>query len=216
MLKVYLSKSNLCSSERVARVRDALRLDPAIEILEHVGNGYSNQLLLDADVLFMVTPDDIFDNDDTVLVGRGQFEQMRQFIAKSTVGPVFIATEVDMDRLDVDFREASEVCTYDTTNWKREYGQITLRDDNVYHWISVDRPDLRHPSLSQYLHKRHITTNPCAEIGLPGEHQLPRPERMFDENGNVIGLDFDPYFNEIERRLRSKKILSMARSLGII
>lgn len=132
-MKVYLSKSNLADSSRVNEVRLALSKDPNVTIVEHKTGSYTNQELLDSDMVFLVIPTSI-SSEESVYVGRGQYEQVKDAHSKEI--PVFAVYKQDgiedVDEIDIYFKEVVGHWEHGG-DWQRSYGtlQMSGRNHNI-------------------------------------------------------------------------------------
>lgn len=132
-MKVYLSKSGVASSDRVEEARLALQKDPEVEIVEYTGATYSNQELLNSDILFLVLREDGLGGEldgedvDVVWVGKGQYEQVRDaFRAKIPVYVIMTQSGgPDPDACDIYFKEV-QAFQEDGGDWKTSYGILHL------------------------------------------------------------------------------------------
>lgn len=83
--KIYLAKSNRANPNIVAEVRTALRKMPNVEITEYLGGKYSNQPLIESDILLIV-PETVADYAvSSINIGKGLNSQIADFPKKDKI-----------------------------------------------------------------------------------------------------------------------------------
>ena len=196
-MKVYLSKSNLCTQKRIAQARTALHLDKRVDIIEYVGGGYSNQPLLASDVLFVLKPDDV--KGKTVKVGRGQYEQVKAFMEAKPWAQIFVITDLDQECTDMDYRNVISVSKSDREDWVQDYGVLGLGAQHDY--IDEDTPSL----IVRVDPPKSL--NPCTELPLTEPLKAPK----------MLVLDSSPKPIIFKQPFPKPKLMfACAKRLGLI
>jgi len=125
-LRVYFSRSNASKINDVSAVKAELnKLD--IEVIEHSGSGnYSHDAMLTCDKL-LILPPVMVQNEDTINIGKGQYEQIQAFLNKHGNSDIWLVNDIsnsydDGDSgLNVQEFDCAEVMN---TNWQTDYASI--------------------------------------------------------------------------------------------
>lgn len=140
-IKIYLAKSNLCSLELAARVRSYLSSINNVEVVEFTGGEYSHTPLKECDILIVVPPKDGEETSTIttmghplkgIFVGRGLFEQMKEFSRKgaSRARRFFVREEKKSGTYHFVLIVGSGLCGDAQTNWTDHWG-VLWTDDRI-------------------------------------------------------------------------------------
>lgn len=127
--KVYLSRSAAGNGAQLNTIREMLKADPNITLVEYTGIRYTvaeDNKLLACDWVIVFPPKPEADiSKDLVAVGKGQFTQVETFLKKHTANAVKVVTQVANDFFN--YRDLYEVSDDDDHgDWKDNYGDLEM------------------------------------------------------------------------------------------
>lgn len=147
MKRVYLAKSNKANPDIVSSVRKTLaKFD--VQVVEHTGGSYSNDLLLSCDELYVIPDLSEAENDEygkswSVAIGKGLYEQILVFSKVHNHNDIFIITNYDGDASGLYYEDDSEyhysIKVVDETDYiTYAYLMINTKNSMVNPWNLYD------------------------------------------------------------------------------
>jgi hypothetical protein len=121
-MKIYLSKSNLCSLDQVEAIVKVIEQNEN-ECVQYTGGHYDTSILLSCKSVVCVTPEPV---EEKFLVGRGQHSEIK--LALDNKKPIFLYYQKQ-------FYPIIGIDEYNVNNWKVEYGRISVGNEIIPNFI---------------------------------------------------------------------------------
>lgn len=185
-LKVFLSKSKAGDFDTQVLTKNIL-LEAGMEICEYVGGDYSPDLMLSCDILLMVPSKMRYDSSYCCTLGKGQFNEIDNWILSKDVNNIFIVTSRYLNILTISPFDEKEL--FDEKDWKVNYAKVFTKNRDI-NSITVSNLlfnttlDLDNFYLNRILAEKgeyfKNLKNPCAEVIVRGECTL-----LIDTSGSM-------------------------------
>lgn len=167
-MRIYIAKSNKANPDYLIRIRSFLSKFKTVRVFEFQGGKYNNIDLINSDILIVI-PDLSERIDDRIVLGKGLYTQIDDYINHQSIDGVFIVTGLDNDGnlkfayikevLDCDDEvEALYNDTFmqvlDENNYIR-YGSVNISEAkytlqrSIAELVLVDEEDSKHYSESE-------------------------------------------------------------------
>ena len=114
-MRVYIAKSNKANPEYLLKIRDFLSKFKSVQILEYQGGGYDNTDLISSDILIVIPDLSEGIKDKRVVLGKGLYMQIDDFINHQSIDGLFIVTGIDKSG-KIDYAYINEVTEDDDFN----------------------------------------------------------------------------------------------------
>ena len=110
-MRIYIAKSNKANPDYLLKVRDFLSKFKSVQILEYKGGSYDNTDLISADLLIVIPDLSEGIDDKRVVLGKGLYMQIDDFLLHQSIDGIFIVTGVN-NKGDIECSYIDEVNAY--------------------------------------------------------------------------------------------------------
>lgn len=138
MSSIYLSKSNLASPVRFAKIKELLETNSGTQVRYFNGGAYSDRPLLDSDKLLLLLPDKSIELVGNQVqgyykarIGRGQYEQISKFSNARGCADIYIITKITDDEVSYSQFKSFLDIDHTSSDWN-SYATIAFQSNQVY------------------------------------------------------------------------------------
>lgn len=126
MRKLYFSKSNACNPDMVMKTRNLLTMLD-VEVVEYMGGKYSDEPLIDCDILLVLPPGSVHNGYTTV--GFGQYNQIQLF--QKLHREILVVSELYPSNILVDELQALRKYEFKGSNPQTKYVVLDTKDNPI-------------------------------------------------------------------------------------